>query len=353
MQCVKRFQPKQIQLYFLFVVSILLIVSCLPTTSPTAIIAITSTATNTPGYLPTPADLEEATPLPTAVHITQPTVTPALFTPTLSPITASLTPELTPTFTSEQIADNLATLMAENGGCELPCWWGIVPGEAKIETIPERFIPLGLVELQEWEQLYVVLRTQRLVWLEEWKELHASGSGSSIFVWFDVKNDTIQSIEVRGAVQRAGSIEEFADDWGRYSLDQVLTRYGMPAHVFVYYPWLSGPGPAFYHLFLFYDALGIQIDYVGSAQHAVDGKSQACPLLSGMIEINLFLYQPGEIDNVIELIIPPETVSFVGPEDVVYDLMSWEQAVGTSLQSFYETFKDSDNNNCFDFMIYR
>lgn len=286
-----------------------------------------------------------------------PTTNPptAVATPTINPPTATATavvttPEPTPTLTSPQKSDSLIRLMVENGGCELPCWWGIVPGETDFAEIYDWLIPQGLVTVTEREQLYVALRQERLVAVEGSKELHARGDGSTINIQFEVQNDIIQSINVRGG----GSSEQFADDWGRYSLDQLLSRYGVPSEVFVYYSWQADQSPASYRLFLFYHTLGIEIDYVGLADHAtVDGKSQVCPNLKEVNVIHLFLYQPGEIDNVVEQVIPAESVRFVGSEDVVYERMSWEQAVGTSLETFYEMFKEGDSHNCFDFMIYR
>lgn len=238
--------------------------------------------------------------------------------------------------------------MTENGGCELPCWWGIVPGETNIEAISEQFLPLGFERLEELEQLYVVLQREGLVWLEGWKRLYALGSGSGIIVEFTVENDIIEFIKVRGGKENEG----FVDDWGHYSLDQVLTRYGIPSQVLVYHLSQAHAGPPSYHLLLFYERLGIQIDYVGVAQYPIDEKIQVCPDLSEVGIINLFLYQPEKIDNIVELVLPPETVDFVTSSDTVYDLIAWEQTVGTSLEAFYETFKDGKGNNCFEFTMH-
>src|SRR5690606_11031148 len=99
---------------------------------------------------------------------------------------------------------NFTNLLTQNAGCELPCWWGIVPGETRIETIPTQFVPQGFI------------------WREEWLELSSQQAGSSIFIWFEAKNNIVQTIHISGGLGAENSV----DNWGRYGLDQVLTRYG-------------------------------------------------------------------------------------------------------------------------------
>lgn len=354
MQSVKTFQLRQIPGCFLRIImgilGLLLLANCTPTTSPPSISDVTATVANDPGHPFATVTIEDFTRTATATSTRQPTKTPVPPTLTPSP-TNTLTPEPTPTLTltNEQKADNLRRLMTENGGCELPCWWGIVPGETNFAMIPELFVPQGLVGVKELSQLFVILKQERMVWLEGGIELHARGAGSSIGVQFEVENDIIQSIKVRGGKAN----EEFVDDWGHYSLDQVLTRYGVPSQVFVYNGRQAHPGPAYYRLLLFYETIGVAIDYAGIAQHPIDGKSQVCPDLSQVSLINLFLYQPGKVDNVVELVLPPQEVDFVISSGTVYDLIKWEQSVGTSLEAFHETFKDGDSNNCFEFTVHR
>lgn len=336
---IKLFRLKQKQYYCLYIIGVIMLVECIgctSTISSTATSTIPTTITNDQSGLSTQTTQKEVTYQPTATNTAKAITTPVLpvqiepSTPSPT-ITSSPTPEATPTLTNGQKADNFTALMTGNGGCELPCWWGIVLGETEIETIPEMFVPQGLV------------------WWEEWSQLDASRSGSGALVTFSAEESIIQSIKVRGGSEG----DSFEQDWGRYSLDQALTRYGIPTQVFVYHPWQADPGPPFFHLLLFYETLGIEIDYVGVAQHISDGKSRACPNLSEISQVNLFLYQPEKINNVVEMVLPPQTVDSITSSDAVYDLIKWEQAVGTSLESFYETFKNGDNISCFDFMIYR
>jgi hypothetical protein len=61
------------------------------------------------------------TPTQTVAPTPRPTNTPT-FTPTLT-----WTP--LPTLPSQQTRAKIEELLETNGGCELPCWWGITPNE--------------------------------------------------------------------------------------------------------------------------------------------------------------------------------------------------------------------------------
>lgn len=319
----------------LFIISAFMLIRCTPTTSSTLSDAITATLANDQSGLPIQVAQEAGSQPSTATNTPTPTTTPVLPVPTSSvtpsPTRISSTPTFAPTLTSEQKADNFTRLMIENGGCELPCWWGIIPGETEIKTIADQFIPKGLI------------------WWEEWNQLDASRSGSGALVTFSTEENVVQTIKVWGGSEG----DTFVQNWERYSLDQVLTRYGMPSDVFVYYPYKADPGPSTYQLYLFYEARGIEIDYAGMSQDFNDKEeTQVCPNLRNVFRINLFLYQPTQISNIVETVIPPDTISFIAGPDTVYDLISWEQATDTTLESFYETFSQLDSEACFEFLRY-
>ncbi len=72
--------------------------------------------------------LSTVTPKPTTTPVPSPTSLP----------TSTVGPTAIPTVPSEEILNSLRT----NGGCLLPCWWSILPGETTIEMVrsfTERF----------------------------------------------------------------------------------------------------------------------------------------------------------------------------------------------------------------------
>jgi hypothetical protein len=77
-----------------------------------------------PTLTSTPTQLVENTPSPTS----KPTYT-STFTPTLLPTSTPW-----PTLSPKEAEKLVLSLFENNGGCELPCWWGIIPG---VTTLPE------------------------------------------------------------------------------------------------------------------------------------------------------------------------------------------------------------------------
>jgi hypothetical protein len=79
----------------------------------------------------TPTQLVKNTPSPTL----KPTYTSS-FTPTLLPTS---TPR--PTLSPEEAEKLVLSLFENNGGCELPCWWGITPGVTTLQEAQDK-IPI-------------------------------------------------------------------------------------------------------------------------------------------------------------------------------------------------------------------
>ncbi len=102
-----------------------------PTQTPTpAILRATETPPPTVSATATrPAATSTSTRVPSP---TKPTATPR---PTITPRatrTASWTP--LPTLPPTQARQRVLELLQDNGGCRLPCWWGVAPGSAWAEA---------------------------------------------------------------------------------------------------------------------------------------------------------------------------------------------------------------------------
>lgn len=84
--------------------------------------SVTATATMTASPIP-----------PTQTPTITPSITPT-WTPTLKP---SLSPM--PTLPTEMARAYVLGLLEDNGGCQLPCWWGLTPGETDWD-VAEQFL---------------------------------------------------------------------------------------------------------------------------------------------------------------------------------------------------------------------
>jgi hypothetical protein len=260
-----------------------------------------------------------------------PTAVPNTATPTAIPLTATPKPLPTVTLTNEQIDANLTELMLTNGGCELPCWWGILPGETSIDSARESLKALGASFPGATYASFGI----------DW--------GAAIE--FEVSNGIVQAMKIGGSyVPSRIDRDKYTVGWGPHSLTAVLDHYGLPTQVLVYRPFQADPGQPSYHLLVFYGDLGIEIDYVGSVEILGDDDYLACPDMADIWAVHMFLYQPSQVDNVVERILPASSISYIADAQTVYEVISWSQATGTSLESFYETFRVSEPNACFEFV---
>jgi hypothetical protein len=262
---------------------------------------------------------------------------------TPSPSDATSTQDPFPTFdvaystlSNEEATKNLIALLEGNRGCELPCWWGVVPGETNLQSIESEFVPLGFDWYRDYEELVG----------------HTAYKAS---VEFTSEDGVVQSIEVRGGATENTYDRNIA--WKPYAIPNVLERLGPPEQVYVYRPFRFDPGGMqAYRLFLYYPDLGIEIDYLGKSSlvEANPEIARACPSIVETDEINLLLYTPGSATDYLERTLPSYTIPFVQEGENPHDAVSWEQVTDSSIEDFYYMFLNNPEGEvCFDFKTNR
>src|SRR6266498_836402 len=137
---------------------------------------------------------------------------PLTKTPILHP-TQTLLPTLSPTQVSKIVTD----LYMNNGGCELPCFVGIVPGHTSIQDVYSRFSQIGYFE----DQTRVVDTYQHIAFATKIPPNGFVSSRNDGRWGFSmrVKNDTVV-----GFVTGATDIEKFSAP----SLSKFLSYFGQP-----------------------------------------------------------------------------------------------------------------------------
>ena len=270
------------------------------------------TAIATPTALPTPR------PLPTT-------------TPTLMP-----TPTSAPTLTNEQETAVQDELMQLDDSCPLPCWWGIVPNESRLDPVLARLKGLGF-----------------RVWPSSAGMRPADGFLT--YLDFNSREGVVTSIQVAGDYvtgqeESLADSQAFAHGWRDYSMAALLGRYGMPSRAFLYSPFRADPGggPS-YRLLLFYEHLGIVAEYHGFAEQLQGSWYRACVVLANIHSIELFLYQPDTLDSIIETVLPADSLSYLGTPDEVHGLVEWQQATGMRLEDFYAVLQSAENAPCIEY----
>ncbi len=248
------------RLKILVIYCILFLVGC---SNPTA---LPTTITNTTATLPTHTSPMPSQVLPSsAPEETLSTPPTAISTPTWTPI---------PTLSSEMSQITLVNLYSNNGGCQIPCWWGIAPGLTSWVQANEILVPMSVGPLYSSNGkngITMYAFTYRVPKGVDFPTaLNIEGDYYSNY--FDptlfVQNNTVLAIELN-----TGWISQDFD----YSLVGLLKMLGQPDEI-----WLrlitdetSDYGPR-YDIRLFYRTKGILLSSGGNATRQGE-KLLVCP----------------------------------------------------------------------------
>lgn len=269
----------------------------------------TSTAIATPSRIPKQARTLTWTP---GLDI-QPTPWPSR-TPTLTP---------RPTVPPGKAEALVLELFETNAGCDLPCWWGLVPGETKWSTA-QNFLAtfatrIGQTRTPDGFRYTVYLR----VGVQE----HPARRLVQDYV---AENDVIKSIGVElGATTRKG-----------YSLSQVLSKYGRPSEVRIRTFSSSRDNTLPFYIVLFYQDKGIMVSYLDNAERAGD-TIVGCPQNEDYPPL-LWLSSPGETTSFLE--VAARAPNFGVEESEAYFPLS--QVSELDLDSFYQTYVNTGGTSC-------
>ncbi len=275
-----------------------------------------------------------------------PPVLLATATPSGTPI-ATLTPTINQTSTSTVIltpyptlspAEELAKileLLKTNGGCELPCWWGITPGHTSQEEAFTFLEQIGFPPI--W--------FDSGGWYYNIKML--TSPEDAIFIDYEIhlQEKTISYIHMRGT----GGVSHrtlFAKIWESSLPEFIIPNYGTPSRVLIWSvsnlacdqsPCSKAP----YELWLFYDKQGFLVRYDGTVEYK--STYVFCPTFgeAGNLDgqkIDIFLKSPQDTRSLESLLLPAD--GFQESKNLV-DL------TGTSLEEFSGHYQQNDQLFCF------
>lgn len=294
--------------------------------------------------LPTPTNSPKASPSSTPnniVAVETPTATSSSETtvPTALPVSTANIEEEALLEASAKLAENL---MQTNGGCQLPCWWGIELGEnseSVIKTFDEIFD-----ERFDNDSLYYVSRFKIV---DEHGSIRLgydnpamSGIDVSITTDFHFVDDKVQFIDVsvERPLRQYGE-EKLVRDWEKYSISSMLQKYGKPQYVYLFPQTVADPGSLNFYLRLYYPELGFAFGY--EPYDISSGETQAglCLSLESIASINLTLYNPDFVNLRSNYLLPPA----LNPEaEDFIQASTWEVVTGMDLDMFYELYKVSN-----------
>ena len=223
-------------------------------------------------------------------------------------------------------------MLQNNGGCQLPCWWGFTPGETSWQATRDFFTSLG-------------------------KETWGGGGILNYTVFFNTpghyesyqsyigEDGTLEQIGVHAVPSadedgyRVYGNSQFAEDWRVYMLPQILEAYGLPSQIFL---GLGGAAWMPFDLVLFYPEKGFLVQYSGSAERSEGGTFLVYPHRA---EITLDLWVPEQYMSLEDV---PGVGSYTYAAGEMSRLHSLEEATGMSVEQFYETFVQPENETCLE-----
>lgn len=277
-------------------------------------VTLGSEITNT--QMPTPVSTETAA----MVHATA-TFTPVAATPTITPIA---------TLSVLEEGEFLRMLMANNGNCDLPCWWNITPGITEDQAARDMFASQGI---DDWIASFD--GTYRIMSLG-YPYADSPYYSSDVLMQLWVEDNVIQFIRVEGSRRQDEERHLFTRDWQQYKLSSILKSFGIPTYVTLTPEISADAGPSYYQLRLSYDSLGIEVSYIVAPEVSNGGKEQICSDFEHTNYIYLVLYPPERVTDVPVNIIPNH----------LDDYISWEAMTGMNLENFYETFENANESVC-------
>ncbi len=205
---------------------------------PTKELLITPIGVSSPTatYAPTFIHLN---PTPTSTSTATSTTATALPNPTWTPL---------PTIPPNQVEAEIENLLINPVNCNLPCWWGTVPGKSNWYEV-ERLLRTFTTEIRRYALT---------------NDLVGYGVVVNIPEGINLTNQIgpFYTVNDRGIVK---TIEVALGNLPNYSLSQVLTTYGPPSEVWLNTIDAPRAGSQPFRLLLFYKQQGFLIQYVTNA----------------------------------------------------------------------------------------
>lgn len=295
----------------------LLVISCTPGTVP-----LSNTIIETPLLTQTPVGhLTEGSITATSTALTSTATHVSVRTATMS---ATVRPPGTPqptsiaTLSPDEAETLVLSLFKTNGGCRLPCWWGITPGDTDWQAAEDFLSPIAFKIVGNRVEEPILYT----VYISVPEELSP------------VLQD--HNYEVQAGIVKM--IEAPIIDLPNFSFSALLTEYGPPTEI-----WLvtaKEPRDGFHVLSvtLFYEQ-GYLLG--GGVEVTTEGD-----IIQGCL-------QQGRVTRIATWA-PEERFTYTEASSRTIGLqpnpfaLSLEEATGMSIATFYNTFKDSSTSVCLE-----
>jgi hypothetical protein len=288
--------------WLMVIIIALLLAGCSNTTTLTATLEASAT-----GAVSTQITV---TPSMTGTYPPEPTIT-------LTPLPPTWTPQ--PTLNSREAQKLLSNLLKDNGGCKLPCFWGITPGETtwqEANNFLETFTSFSVRDFPDG-----------IRWIEPLIPFPREKYGT-IRHSYRFHNGVVESIQAYNS-----------DLAPVFYLTNFLITYGPPSEVWIRTQAIEEQGSQPFEVALFYPEQGILMDYSGGNLTTVGADLRNC-LGSELDSPFIFLWDVSEKMSFDQAIKGLLNESYDDP------FLPLEEAAGMDAKTFYESFRTPGNNAC-------
>lgn len=255
-------------------------------------------------------------------------------------VTSNFTSTTSPTLSPTQIVEGVRQMYENNGGCELPCLWGIVPGKTRFQDLQEGLGQLGTFEdVTRSTDYFQTVSFKVAVTAPD--DLIGTYDDERWSFGFSLENDVVV-----GIFTGIGPIEKFSQP----SLAGFLSYFGRPEEIRIEVI----PDPSDlpdYAIALYYPSKGIFINWRGTADSVINENEKG-------IEITTCpQYIPTLADTMIGSY-PPYFYLFSPDPQIPFDEISTKHLAlepsyhlldDTSVDKFYNTYLDPSTQVCLPF----
>ncbi len=283
-----------------------------PMLKPSSTIPATLTPTITPSLAPLPALTFTISPIPTFLPSLTSTRSPL---PNWTPL-----PSLEPTEALLFVLE----LLQNNAGCQLPCWWGLTPGKTTL-TEAQHY-------LDSFTYSYTLSGNQNDYQVAEYKIPFPVDTGVDRYV-FGFRKGILEDIYKI----------YYNDLTTTYNLVKILNTYGEPDDILISASYEPRYSDYMINLAIFYLQKGILLEYYDSGGRIIGNKKQICPQKSTFPHLSLWY--------------PALNMSLQDAVNRYVDTFNWppyrslQDSTGMSIETFYQTFMDVNNNSCLELNI--
>jgi hypothetical protein len=275
--------------------------------------------------------------LPSLTETVSPTNTVTLTPiPQQPPVTPSFTWTPINTLDSQEREETLFANFTNNGGCNLPCWWGIIPGETSWEEVQTKLSPLGtMFKRGDYDFSHVTFSI--MVPLELPDAIDPS------FPYFEpnliIKRDIVETILIN-----ASWVSENLD----YSLMGFLQMFGPPTEIFLrssldVMEEASYWNKPYYNMIVFFPDNGVFV-FSSDMYQGTEDELELCPgeVKFGSSPAGLLLFSPK----------PNLTLANYLEANENFQLDEYQSITEithiSKMKDFYDLFKEPDGVQCLE-----